>query len=119
VIRLLADENLPKASVVSLRTAGHDIRSIAEDMSGASDRAVLALARSENRYLLTFDRDFGDLIYRHGEAAPPGVIYFRLLPADPEELARIMKALVQRPEIRLEGRLTIVTRKQVRQRPLP
>jgi predicted nuclease of predicted toxin-antitoxin system len=119
VIRLLADENFPKASVVSLRTAGHDVRSIAEDMSGASDRAVLALARSENRYLLTFDRDFGELIYRHGEAAPPGVIYFRFLPADPEELVRILAALLQRPEIRLEARLTVVTRDQVRQRPLP
>ena len=119
MIRLLADENVPKASVVSLRTAGHDVRSIAEDMSGASDRAVLALARSENRYLLTFDRDFGELIYRHGEGAPPGVIYFRFLPRHPEEPAQILGALLQRQEIRLEARLTVVTREQVRQRPLP
>jgi predicted nuclease of predicted toxin-antitoxin system len=119
VIRLLADENFPKASVVRLRTAGHEVGSIAEDMAGVSDRAVLALARSENRYLLTFDRDFGELIYRRGEAAPRGVIYFRFLPVDPEEPARVLEALLKRPEIQLEARLTVVTRDQVRQRPLP
>jgi len=119
VIRLLADENLPRASVAGLRAAGHDVRSIAEDMAGASDRSVLALARSENRYLLTFDRDFGELIYRHGETAPIGVIYFRFFPADPEEPARILSALLKRAEIQLEARLTVVTRDQVRQRPLP
>jgi predicted nuclease of predicted toxin-antitoxin system len=119
VIRLLADENFPKASVLSLRTAGHEVRYVAEDMAGASDRAVLALARSESRYLLTFDRDFGELIYRRREAAPPGVIYFRFLPADPVESARVLQALLARPEIRLEARLTVVTRHQVRQRPLP
>lgn len=88
-------------------------------MAGASDRAVLALARSENRYLLTFDRHFGELIYRRGEAAPRGVIYFRFLPVDPEEPARVLEALLKRPEIQLEARLTVVTRDQVRQRPLP
>lgn len=119
MIRVLADENLPRASVASLRTAGHNVRSIAEEMSGSSDREVLALARSDRRLLLTFDRDFGELIYRHGEPAPPGVIYFRFLPVDPDEPARIFGALLKRPEILLEGRLTVVTRDQVRQRPLP
>jgi predicted nuclease of predicted toxin-antitoxin system len=119
VIRLLADENFPRASVVSLGMAGHEVRSVAEDMPGASDRAVLALPRSGNRHLLTFDRDFGELIYRRGEAAPRGVIYFRFLPVDPEEPTRILEALLNRPEIQLETRLTVVTRDQVRQRPLP
>jgi hypothetical protein len=88
VIRLLADENVPGASVLRLRKAGHD-------------------------------RDFGELIYRHGEPAPAGVIYLRFRPADPEEPARIVSAIMERPEIALESRFTVVTRDQIRQRPLP
>jgi predicted nuclease of predicted toxin-antitoxin system len=88
-------------------------------MPGSPDRAVLELACSEPRLLLTFDRDFGELIYRHGEPAPAGVIYLRFRPADPEEPARVLSAILERPEIVLEARFTVVTRDQIRQRPLP
>ena len=119
MIRLLADENVPRASITQLRNAGHNVRSIAEDMPGIADRTVLEMARSENRFLLTFDRDFGELLYRHGEASPTAVIYFRFVPTDPTEPARILSALLNQSEISLESRFTVVTRDQVRQRPLP
>jgi predicted nuclease of predicted toxin-antitoxin system len=119
VIRLLADENVPRATVDSLRIAGLDVSAVIEHMPGASDAAVLEFARSEKRLLLTFDRDFGELIYRRGELPPPGVVYFRFLPIDPEESARILRSLLEHSEITLSGRFTVVTRDQVRQRPLP
>lgn len=119
MIRVLADENVPRASIASLRTAGLDVSSVAEHMPGASDLAVLDLARSGNRLLITFDRDFGELIYRGGHPAPPGVVYLRFVPADPNEAAAILRSLLAHSEIQLEGRFTVVTRDQVRQRPLP
>lgn len=119
MIRILADENVPRASVLSLRSSGYDVRSVAEEMPGSADRAVLHLARSDGRLLMTFDRDFGELIYRFGEAAPPGVVYIRFLPTDPDEPARVLDALLKRSEIVLESRFTVVSRDQVRQRLLP
>jgi predicted nuclease of predicted toxin-antitoxin system len=73
-VRLLADENIPLAAVRALRAAGHDVAAIAEDESGLPDRAVLERAVSEQRILLTSDRDFGALIYRSRFPAPPGLI---------------------------------------------
>ena len=45
---------------------GHDVvdsRSLGQD---PGDRALLELAESENRVLITMDKDFGELIYLHG-----------------------------------------------------
>lgn len=58
MIRLLADENVPLASIRLLRTAGWDV---AEVVRGATDMAALALAAREQRVIVTFDRDFGRL----------------------------------------------------------
>lgn len=116
---ILADENIPRASIRLLRETGLDVRSAAEEMPGAPDTDILDLALSEERFLLTFDRDFGELIYHRRHKAPPGVVYLRLVPATPDEAALIFLNLLQLGEIKLAGRFTIVTRDQVRQRPLP
>jgi predicted nuclease of predicted toxin-antitoxin system len=77
-LRLLADENVHAALVAGLRADGHDVLSIAEDHSGASDEHVLTLAREQERLLITYDRDFGELLVTEGAGPPPGLIYLRL-----------------------------------------
>ena len=52
--------------IEEVRTAGHDTTAIVEINPGAEDEAVLALARSEARVLLTEDKDFGLLAYAGG-----------------------------------------------------
>lgn len=116
---VLADENIPHAAVRLLRDAGMDIRSASEAMPGASDDTLLAHARSEGRLLLTFDRDFGELIYRQRHPPPPAVVYFRFVPVTPEEPASVFRDLLRHSEIDIQGRFTVVTRTQVRQRPFP
>ena len=41
---LLANENIPLASVKALRTAGHDVLSITEYQPGITDAEVMAIA---------------------------------------------------------------------------
>ena len=115
----LADENVPRASILLLRQHGLDIRSIGEDAPGTPDARVLEEAHNEGRILLTFDRDFGELIYRRGLRAPLAVVYLRFVPAAPEEPATIIRNLLNHDEIQIQGRLTVVTREGVRQRLLP
>ncbi|MGH9176151.1 MAG: DUF5615 family PIN-like protein, partial [Vicinamibacterales bacterium] len=69
--------------------------------------------------ILTFDRDYGDLIFRQRVAPPPGVIYLRLVPATPEDPAGIVQDTLAAPGIELEGRFTVVSRREIRQRELP
>ncbi len=69
--------------------------------------------------LLTFDRDFGMLTLRPNAPRPAGVLYFRIVPAHPEEPAELLMDLGQHLDRRLEGFLTVLQRGRVRQRPLP
>ena len=111
--RLLADENLPRPSVVRLRAEGFDV---AVAQSAASDEDLLARAAAEQRVLLTFDRDFGRLVLGAGIAAPPGVVYFRLRAPRPETPAELLLRLLRDPQFVLEGRLTSVRSDRIRQR---
>ena len=86
-----------------LREAGFDVRSAAEDMPGAADATVLELSRSEERLLHTFDRDFGELIFRRKHPPPPAVVYMRFVPATPEEPASVLRRLLHHSDINLEG----------------
>jgi len=119
VIRILADENLPSASVAVLRAAGVDVIAVADVDPGTADINVLERARSEGRALITFDRDFGELIYQKSYPSPPAVIFLRFVPSTPEEPATVLLQLLAHPAIELADRFTVVTRDQVRQRALP
>ena len=117
-MRLLADENVPVPSIRLLRAAGFDVESVREIAAGSPDPDVLAHAREHGQVLVTFDRDFGELVYRRGSKVPAGIVYLRLNPADPEEGGRVLLELLRMEEVRLEGRFTVVDRDRVRQRPL-
>ena len=73
-MRFLADENFPRPALEALRKAGWEVFSIAEDCPGISDEEVAALCASQLRILLTFDKDFGELIFRRGLSAGSGVV---------------------------------------------
>jgi predicted nuclease of predicted toxin-antitoxin system len=75
---LCADENIPGDCIRRLRAQGHEVDWIREIMPGASDEQVIAHAGAERRLLLTFDKDFGNQIFRRGIKAANGVILFRI-----------------------------------------
>jgi hypothetical protein len=75
-------------------------------------------ARERHQVLLTFDRDFGELIYRQAAPAPAGVVHFRFIPTTPEEPAVVLRQLLAVKGLDLIGRYTVVERDRVRQRPL-
>lgn len=111
---LLADENIPQTVVDGLRAAGFDVVTMREHAPEADDRAVLAHARRLGRWLLTFDADFGELIFRDGEAPPPAVLYFRLHPLVPEQvLALALRALAAG----IDSGFVVITAAGERQRP--
>jgi predicted nuclease of predicted toxin-antitoxin system len=72
-MRLCANENVPGDCVMALRANGHDVLWIWEAARGSGDAAILAKAQSESRLLITFDKDFGELVFRRGAAASRGI----------------------------------------------
>lgn len=89
----LADENFPRPAVVSFRERGFDVSSIAEDAGGVADELVLARCVAEKRTLLTLDKDFGELVFRHGLPSGCGVILFEQRPTHPRISSQSSSAL--------------------------
>lgn len=118
-LRFLADENIPAPSVELLRRRRLDVTSIAELFPASVDRDVLALAVQERRILLTFDRDFGELVFFHGRQPPPAIVYFRFEPLSATEPGDILMRLLENTTIDLIGMMNVVGRAVLRQRPMP
>ena len=117
-MEFLANENVPIASISLLRQTPHKILSVYEEMPGASDRAIMAKAHKESLIILTFDRDYGELIFKYQADPPGGLVHFRFDPENPEEPAAILLSLLRGDSIQLQGKYTVLTRERIRQRPL-
>jgi predicted nuclease of predicted toxin-antitoxin system len=117
-VRLLADENIPLESVRALRTAGHDVFAATESAAGATDEVLLERAGAEERLIVTFDRDFGELATRHARAAPAGILLIRIVPRNTDEVTQLLLGLFARSEVRWSAQLSVVDRTHLRQRPL-
>ena len=117
IVRLLANENIPLATVEALRAAGEDVLSVTEDSPGATDEAVIQWAKREERIVVTFDRDYGELVFHHRLPPPAGVLYMRFEPKSPKEPAVFIEQLKE-DGVELEGRFTVVNRDGIRQRPI-
>lgn len=113
---LLLDENVPRAVGAALTAAGHDVAFVAALEAGADDRRVLALARAGGRMLVTFDADYGELVFQQGLAAPPAILYLRLHPARAEVAATLVSAALDADP---GGHFVVASPDGVRRRPLP
>jgi predicted nuclease of predicted toxin-antitoxin system len=117
-MRLLADENLPLESVRALRDAGHDVFSAAESAPGIADAMLLSRAHTEGRLIITFDRDFGELAARRGHVADGGILLLRFVPRSADDVTVILLELLARTDLLWAGRLSVLDRVHLRQRPL-
>lgn len=115
--RWLFNENVPRPSVEKLRAAGWEVLSVAERLPGSTDIEVLAFAREQQCWLATFDRDYGELVFRRGVPPPPLVLLFRVLSYSPDEPAGWVTSLYAGGQFR-EGHFHIYDGHTMRRRPL-
>ncbi len=115
-VAVLLDEHMPRDVAVGLRRAGHDVCMIAEVAPGSDDLGALAFARDRARWLLTFDADFGDLIYNRGAAPPPAVLYFRVRPIVAADVLALALGALKEANV---GHFCVISREGTRQRRLP
>lgn len=115
--KFLANENVPAAAVKAARSAGHDLAWIAEIIPGALDEDVLALALSEGRILVTFDKGFGKLAYATGHKGTCGIILLRPRLRSPEYLSRFITNVLSQT-IDWTGHFSVVQEQRVRSVPL-
>jgi predicted nuclease of predicted toxin-antitoxin system len=117
-VRFLANENFPGDAVIALRAAGHDLAWVRTDFPGAPDTEVLARAVREDRILLTFDKDFGELAWHARLPAECGIVLFRLpMPPPSDAGAFFARALSSRQD--WAGHFSVIEPNRVRMRALP
>lgn len=92
---IVADESVDIEIVSVLRSAGFEVYSIVENHPGWSDTQVLELAFHKKAYLITEDKDFGELTYRLRRPSH-GILLVRLIEEASEEKAAIVLALFEK-----------------------
>ncbi len=113
-MKLLANENFPLKSILYLRSKGFDISSIGMDNPSIQDHEVMNIAIEEDRTILTFDRDYGELIFKHNYKPQKGVIYLRLDDYKADEPEEIIEALIDTKEYEFDNSLTDVDKNTIR-----
>jgi predicted nuclease of predicted toxin-antitoxin system len=91
---------------------------IREAARGSTDDAVLTRAQAEGRVLVTFDKDFGELVFRRGKAASRGVVLFRLRKLSPDFVARRVTQILD-STCDWEGNYAVVDEHAIRLRAMP
>ncbi|MEQ9167526.1 MAG: DUF5615 family PIN-like protein [Fulvivirga sp.] len=61
-MKYLANENVPFSSITYLKSKGYDVKAIGVDDPGITDEQVMQIAIDENRTIITYDSDYGELI---------------------------------------------------------
>ena len=115
-MKLLANENFPYKSIQYLKEKGYDVVSIGMDNPGITDAEIMTIAINEERTIMTFDRDYGELIFRYNYKPQKGVIYLRLDEFKPQEPGMIIEDIITNKEIDFTRALTVVDKNGIRQR---
>jgi predicted nuclease of predicted toxin-antitoxin system len=117
-MRFLANENFPGDAVAALRAQGHDVIWIRTEAPGSDDAQVLERAQQENRILITFDKDFGELAFRSGLPASCGIVLFRVVAPSSAHIARVaVAAMASRTD--WAGHMAVIENERIRMTPLP
>ena len=74
------------------------------------------MAVEMNLIILTFDLDYGELIFRYSKNNPPSVIYFREKGADPLFAGQLLIDLLSNPTFSIRNAFTVLEEKNIRQR---
>lgn len=92
-LKFLADMNIEKAIIEEIKALGYNIICVAEINPTMTDSDVFKLANSENRILITNDKDFGEIVFRQ-KLVSEGIILIRLETPDIKEKVKLVKKLL-------------------------
>ncbi len=115
-MKFLANENVPVSSVNYLKSKGYDITSIGVDEAGVSDQQFMDIATKQDRTIITYDSDYGELIFKYGFKPNAGVIFIRQQPTEPLETAKIIEQLTSNTTLSFARTLTVVDLNSLRQK---
>ena len=109
----LADESVDRQIVERLRLDGHLVAYVAEMSPGIMDDTVLMESRISESVLITADKDFGELVFRQGQAST-GVLLIRLWGLGPAIKAAVVSESIQEHGQELAGAFAVLSPGNIR-----
>jgi predicted nuclease of predicted toxin-antitoxin system len=114
-MKLLLDTCVWGGAVTELRSAGHDVVWSGDWPEDPGDEEILARAATEERVLITLDKDFGDLAVLHGK---PHCGIVRLVDISARQHARTIETVIAAHETELKaGAIITAEPRRLRIRP--
>jgi predicted nuclease of predicted toxin-antitoxin system len=112
-LNFLVDVGVGKSIEDFLIEQGFDIKSVRTINPRMSDQEILKIAASEDRIIITMDKDFGELVY-HSFIEHSGVILLRLEDATGDEKLEVIKKIISNHTERIKGNFCVFQRDKFR-----
>lgn len=114
-MKLLLDSCVSGKTADALRISGHDVVWTGDESPDPGDAQILARAHSEDRILVTLDKDFGELAIVHGKPhhGIMRLVDFRSV----DQAAAIEQVLALHAAELLAGAIVTVQQDRIRVRP--
>ncbi len=112
-LKFLVDVGIGKKVETWLIDNGYDVLSVRDIDPRLLDQAILQIAVSENRIVVTMDKDFGEMIYR-AKQPHTGVLLLRLDDAPSDEKVRVVAHIINNHADKMEGRYSVYKSGKIR-----
>lgn len=101
-LRFLVDVGVGKGIERYLREEGYDTKAVRDTDPRMEDEEIIRTAVTENRMVITMDKDFGELVY-HSSMEHSGVLLLRLEDATGTEKSQVVKYIMKNYSDRIKN----------------
>jgi predicted nuclease of predicted toxin-antitoxin system len=115
-MKFLADANTPGLLVNALTSLGHEVF-WAYTVPRTPDVELIEKAAQERRVIITFDKDFGELVFKRGHSV--AVVLIRLRETSIEQTVSVVTDLVRNEGENLNRLFCVVENTRIRKTALP
>lgn len=114
-LKFLIDVGVGKKVEQWLHSQRYDIKSIRDIDPKMPDKEILKIAVSNNRIVITMDKDFGELVYNSG-LPHGGVLLLRLEDAKSGEKINVLEKILEKYPDKLSDRFCVFKDGKLRSR---
>jgi len=101
-LRFLVDVGVGKGIEKYLRREGYNTKAVRDIDLRMEDEEIIRIAVTENRMVITMDKDFGGLVY-HSSMEHSGVLLLRLEDATGSEKLQVVKHIMKNYSDRIKN----------------